>query len=309
MAVPPDRTRRSRPRRPRAANTARNWLSVSSWSKGVDGIVNLPGCEEQKCKCPDHGRLRSRQVYSWRALGEIPCDKIQHMGKARENRRALLLAFFLAQAMWSATDDASFARLVQQIGSGVEPDHAMQTMRRVWETDRWFTFPKFRETAEYLRAAMTAAGLRDVELLEAPADGASRAGYWTMPLAWDVKQAQLEIVAPAPSPEFRLLADYQTTPTSLGMWSGPTAPDGVIAEVVELQRSSDLERLDVKGKLVLTAENPRVSNGCSLARARSAQLMPSRRFGPARRPPMDQRMGRQRMGFHQGQRAAALFLD
>src|SRR5215813_301805 len=53
---------------PARANTARNWLSVSSWSKGVDGIVNWPGCEEQKCKCPDHGRLRSRQVYSWRAL-------------------------------------------------------------------------------------------------------------------------------------------------------------------------------------------------------------------------------------------------
>jgi hypothetical protein len=178
------------------------------------------------------------------------------MGEARENLRALLLAFFLTQAMWPATDDASFARLVQQIGSSVEPDHAMQKMRRLWETDRWFTFPKFRENAEYLKAAMTAAGLREVELLEAPADGVSRAGYWTMPLAWDVKEAQLEIVAPAPSPEFRLLADYQTTPTSLGMWSGPTAPDGVIAEVVELQRSSDLENLDVKGKLVLTAENP-----------------------------------------------------
>jgi len=57
-----------------------------------------------------------------------------------------------------------------------------------------------------------------------------------------------------------LLADYQATPASLGMWSGPTAPDGVIAEVVELQKSSDLDhdldRLDVKGKLVLTAENP-----------------------------------------------------
>src|SRR5260370_40651465 len=178
------------------------------------------------------------------------CDKIQPMAQPREHLRALLLAFFLAPAICSAADDVSFARMVQQIGSSVESDHAMQTMRYVWETDRWFTFPKFRETAEYLKAAMTAAGLRDVELLEAPADGLSRAGYWTMPLAWDVKQAQLEIVAPLPNPEFRLLADYQTTPTSLGMWSGPTTPDGVIAEVVELQRSSDLEHLDVKGKLV-----------------------------------------------------------
>jgi hypothetical protein len=39
------------------------------------------------------------------------------------------------------------------------------------------------------------------------------------------------------------------------MWSGPTPPEGVIAEVIELQRASDL-RIDIKGKLVLTAENP-----------------------------------------------------
>src|SRR5260370_29559862 len=152
--------------------------------------------------------------------------------------RAFLMAT-LATATLAAADDASFAKLVQQIGSAVEPDHAMQTMRRVWETDRWFTFPKFRETAEYLKTAMAAAGLRDVELLEAPADGVSRAGYWTMPLAWDVKHAQLEIVAPTPSPEFRLLADYETTPASLGMCSGPTAPESAIAEVAELQKTSD----------------------------------------------------------------------
>src|SRR6266702_3556190 len=103
------------------------------------------------------------------------------MAPQRESLRVLLLGFLLGPAMCPAADEASFARLVQQIGSSVQPDHAMQTMRRVWEDDRWFTFPKFRETAEYLKAAMTAAGLRDVELLEAPADGVSRAGNWTMP--------------------------------------------------------------------------------------------------------------------------------
>jgi hypothetical protein len=178
------------------------------------------------------------------------------MARRRETLRVRSLALFLGPVMCLAADDASFTKLVQQIGSAVEPDHAMQTMRRVWGTDRWFTFPKFRETAEYLKAAMNAAGLRDVELLEAPADGVTRAGYWTMPLAWDVKQARLEIVAPAATSEFRVLADYQMTPASLGMWSGSTPPDGVTAEVVEMTRSSDLERLDVNGKLVLTAQNP-----------------------------------------------------
>ena len=167
-----------------------------------------------------------------------------------------LLASLLVSAMLSAADDARFARLVHQIGSAAASDHAMETMRHVWQTDRWFTFPKFHETAEYLKSSMTAAGLTDVELLEAPADGVTQAGYWTMPLAWDVKHAKLEIVALTPSPEFRVLADYETMPTSLGMWSGATPPAGIVAEVVELKKSSELASLDVKGKLVLTAENP-----------------------------------------------------
>ena len=72
------------------------------------------------------------------------------MAQPRANLRALLLAFLVTPALCLAPDDVSFAKLVQQIGAAVEPDRAMQTMRRVWETDRWFTFPKFRETAEYL---------------------------------------------------------------------------------------------------------------------------------------------------------------
>jgi hypothetical protein len=134
------------------------------------------------------------------------------------------LALLLTVAAVAAADDASFSALVQQIGSSVDNEHAMATMRRVWETDRWFTFPKFRETAEYLKSSLAAAGLKEVELLEAPADGTTKAGFWTMPLAWDVRNAQLEIVSPAPDAAFRLLADYRTVPASLGMWSGSTPP-------------------------------------------------------------------------------------
>ena len=169
---------------------------------------------------------------------------------------ATVASLLASAAMLLAADDASFARLVHQIGSAVKSDHAMETMRRVWQTDHWFTFPKFQETANYLKSAMIVAGLRDVELLEAPADGVSRAGYWTMPLAWDVKRAKLEIVSPTHSAEFRWLADHETIPASLGMWSGPTPPEGVLAEVVELKRESELDRIDVKGKLVLTTQNP-----------------------------------------------------
>jgi hypothetical protein len=148
--------------------------------------------------------------------------------------------------------------VIQQIRSEVKPQEAMEHMRRVYSTDRWFTFPKFQETAEYLERTMKAIGLRDVEILAAPADGVSQFGYWIMPLAWDVKQARLEIVEPGTPTEFRVLADYQQVPASLGMWSGPTPPGGVVAEVIELKSTSpaEIQKLDLKGKLVLTRRSP-----------------------------------------------------
>ena len=115
----------------------------------------------------------------------------------------------------------------------MDATRAMGYMRQVWETDRWFTFPKFQETAEMLQRTMESIGLRDVELLGAPADGVTQIGYWTMPLAWDVKSARLEIVEPPVSEELRVLADYGRVPVSLGMWSGPTPSEGLVAEVIE----------------------------------------------------------------------------
>jgi hypothetical protein len=142
-------------------------------------------------------------------------------------------------------------QLLVKLRTEVKPEPAMEKMRRIHANDRWFTFPKFEQTAKYLEQVMTDAGLKSVEIVAAPADGKSRFGYWTMPLAWDARSAKLEIVSPAVSAELRLLADYSATPASLGMWSGPTPPDGVIAEVVDWKKG-----VDVRGKLALTSVNP-----------------------------------------------------
>src|SRR5579872_2234333 len=141
--------------------------------------------------------------------------------------------------------------VLDQVRAGVKPDEAMNHMRRVYSTDRWFTFPKFQQTADYLKQAMIDAGLQNVELLSAPADGVTQAGYWTEPMAWDVREARLELIGDDVPAEFRVLADYEKVPTSLGMWSGPTAPGGVTAEIVEWDTKGD-----VRGKLVLTKQNP-----------------------------------------------------
>ncbi|PYT34112.1 MAG: hypothetical protein DMG58_05685 [Acidobacteria bacterium] len=147
--------------------------------------------------------------------------------------------------------EPSVENVLDQVRTGVKPEQAMDYMRRVYSTDRWFTFPKFQQTAEYLKQAMTDAGLQRVELLGAPADGVTQVGYWTEPMAWDAKQARLELIGEDVPAQFRVLADYEKVPTSLGMWSGPTPAGGITAEIVEWN-----EKSDVRGKLVLTRQNP-----------------------------------------------------
>jgi hypothetical protein len=126
-------------------------------------------------------------------------------------------------------------------------------MRTVYSTDRWFTFPKFEETTRYLAEEMKGAGLQQIEVGGARADGRQQAGFWTMPLAWDVRRATLEIVEPSVSKEHRILADYASVPASLGMWSGPTPPGGLMAELIET-RPADAGKVDLRGKIVMAAD-------------------------------------------------------
>jgi hypothetical protein len=155
----------------------------------------------------------------------------------------------LSLTMWAtAAVKSPLSSLIQTIGPAVNSDRARETMSRVYATDRWFTFPKFEQTAAYLKQRLEESGLSNVEISGARADGKTQAGFWTMPLAWDAKSARLEFV----EPERSLLCDYQTVPSSLGMWSGSTPKDGITAELVDSKHTAWPE---VKGKLVLTDRN------------------------------------------------------
>lgn len=152
----------------------------------------------------------------------------------------------------AAGADPKLIRVVDAVRTATDIDDAMRVMRGVWERDRWFTFPKFRETSDYLAAEMRRQGLRDVHVIGAPADGKSQFGYWTMPMAWDVRSATLVLS------DGKVLADYSKVPASLCMWSGPTADSGLEAEIVWLKdaRSDAIRKTDLRGKLVLTDVNP-----------------------------------------------------
>lgn len=158
----------------------------------------------------------------------------------------------------TADRNPSLSALVKDIRAELRPNEAMEFMRRVYSTDRWFTFPKFAETADYLKQTMQNIGLQNAEVIEAPADGVTQEGFWTMPMAWDVKQARLEITDPPVPPDERVLADYQDVPTSVCEWSGPTPPRGITAEVVEVKDWPDTQiaKMDLLGKIAMTDENP-----------------------------------------------------
>jgi hypothetical protein len=159
----------------------------------------------------------------------------------------LALAAILA-ATAAAQPPGGLDAMAKTMAKGADAGRAMATMQRVYSTDRWFTFPKFEETALYLKQRLEESGVKDVEIGAGKADGRTQVGFWTMPLAWDARAARLEMVAP----ERSLLCDYQAVPTSLGMWSASTPKGGVTAEVVDIDSTP---WTGVKGKFVLTSRN------------------------------------------------------
>jgi Peptidase family M28 len=152
----------------------------------------------------------------------------------------------------TARPSPQLQRIVQEIRRQVSASEAFDFVAQIHSIDRWQDFASFQRSAEYLQRTMTGIGLRDVELLPAPADGVSQFGWWTMPLAWDVTKATLEIIEPA-GPVPTLLCDYRQEPASLIQWSASTPPGGIEAEVTEINstRPQDLKNIDVRGKMVL----------------------------------------------------------
>ncbi len=153
----------------------------------------------------------------------------------------------------TARPDPQLRKIVQEIAAHVSASEAFDFTAQLHSVDRWGDFSKYQQSAQFLQKKMSEIGLRNVEFLSAPADGVSQFGWWTMPLAWDVRKATLELIEPAPPAGMRVLCDYSQESASLIQWSGSTPPGGVTAEVMELNstRVEDLKGLNVTGKMIL----------------------------------------------------------
>ncbi len=160
------------------------------------------------------------------------------------------------------------------IDKEVSTSELLANIEAIQGIDRYFTFPKFMESARMVVRKLADYGVES-RVLEQPADGISRMGDWTMPLAWDCREASLELVAPE-AVKGKVLCRRSQDPNAVAMWSAPTGPEGLTAEVVgplrvsvdRKKRSQEwkmaepggdrpLREGELAGKIVYTDASPR----------------------------------------------------
>ena len=146
-----------------------------------------------------------------------------------------------------------YEQLSALLSGYADPCRCLDTLTRIWENDRLFSFDAFARTAKVCADRMAEAGLEQIETLPLKADGFTAYGDWLIPEAWDAKTARLTIVSPQVADP--ILADYPTIPCSLVMYSAATPPEGVAGEVVFAEDAAALQNLDVRGKLLFIRKN------------------------------------------------------
>ncbi len=131
--------------------------------------------------------------------------------------------------------------------------HLMRYIAGIWQTDRWFTSPKFMQTQQWAVEQMLAGGADEAEVVEIPADGRTRYENWIMPMAFDCRGGRLEVVEPG----YQLLADWTQVPQCVVQWCGPTGPEGIVAPLVLAEALNPEQAGAARGRIVLAAKSGR----------------------------------------------------
>jgi len=156
----------------------------------------------------------------------------------------------------AADMDEILTELTREISGNRARDYTM----RLWQYDKWSTLSMWNKTAREAATIMVERGFNEAQVVDTPADGITKHGDWTNPIGWDCNSATLEVIEPKNLPdEYRFLCNYLDNPTSLNNYSCPTPPEGIEAELVLLEQTtkSAIEKLDVKGKIILVDGNSR----------------------------------------------------
>ena len=122
----------------------------------------------------------------------------------------------------------------------------------------------FLASTDYVLGLMKEAGFSAIERYAIPCDGVTTSDDCTMPLAWNRSgRSTLEIV----SPEKKLLADSDLQPISSVIWSAPTPPGGVTAELISRRSLKSGDWHEAAGKIVLWDNSPNGQEKVKLARS------------------------------------------
>jgi len=130
----------------------------------------------------------------------------------------------------------------------------------------------FHEAAEYVKGELVKIGLDDPVIERFASDGAKKYWTYTSPMGWAVNDAELRLV----EPKDELMVKYEDTPQSLHTYSNATAPEGVVAELVDVgsgTKMSDYEGKDVKGKFVLATGRGRRVHQLAVCRYGAAGVL------------------------------------
>ncbi len=144
-------------------------------------------------------------------------------------------------------------RLVKEELSG---QTAKSYVARIADFHRIQASTMFRQAAEYVRETLHNIGIEDASIEQFTADGLKRYGTRVSPVGWEVKGAVLWLV----EPEKGLITRYKDVPTCLHTYSNATPPEGITAELVDVNEGTKPEHYegkDVKGKFVLATGRAR----------------------------------------------------
>jgi hypothetical protein len=139
-----------------------------------------------------------------------------------------------------------FKSIAEAVARELSGERAKNHVIEIHRSDRYSSFDRYRETAEYCAEQMRNLGLDEVEKLPCRADGRTPYGDWLVPRSWDARSAELRIVETG-----HVLARYPDVPASLFMYSGPTSPEGFETELIWVD---DIARIPdaYEGKIIFT---------------------------------------------------------
>ena len=121
--------------------------------------------------------------------------------------------------------------------------------------ERTYGQANFKQSAFCVQQFMQASGFQNIQMLPIPCDGKTAFLDYIIPQAWDrTGRSFLQIEDKSLSYEDAMICDTDKTPFAAGMWSMPTPPEGIHAEIVDWD-ALDQENPDVEGKFVLITHN------------------------------------------------------